>query len=153
MLDDDIMSTPSLSLLMCKCLHFWFVNSVTMTSLQVNKGKARSLDGKVCRDPLVDLIVYDCPENLPVPLISEDKVPSWNSDPTFEGIQNVFQFAEENLQDNGCLLVFHSYSLESRRMFAGLKNIFKKLDMKKEWLAFNQLDLASGVKPGQVVSS
>ena len=103
------------------------------------------------KDPLVDLIIYDCQENLPVPLISEKDVPSWNSDEACAGMQNAFQFAEDNLQDNGCVVVFHSYSLQSRRMFAGLQNVFKKLVMKKEWLAFNQLDLASGVTPRHTV--
>ena len=70
--------------------------------------------------PLVDLIIFDCQENLPVPLISEKDVPSWNLDEVCAGMQNAFQFAEDNLQDNGCVLVFHSYSLQSRRMFAGL---------------------------------
>ena len=100
----------------------------------------------------MDINIFDCQENLSVPLISEKHVPSWNSDPTCTGMQNAFQFAEESLQDNGCVLVFHSYSLQSRRMFAGLQNVFKKLVMKKEWLAFNQLDLASGITPSQTVS-
>ena len=100
----------------------------------------------------MDLVIFDCQENLPVPLISDKRIPSWNSDPTYAGMQNAFHFAEENLQDNGCVLVFHSYSLQLWRMFAGLQKVFKKLVMKKEWLAFNQLDLASGVTPGQTVS-
>lgn len=118
----------------------------------MDAGKPRSFEGRVSQEPLVDLIIYDCEEDLPVPLISEKDVPSWNSDPSRGGMQNAFQFAEDNLQDNGCVLVFHSYSLESRRMFAGLKNVFKKLVMKKEWLAFNHLDLASGTNPGHTVS-
>ena len=122
-----------------------------MTALQANVGKPRSLDGRVSKEPLVDLIIFDCQENLPVPFISEKDVPSWNSDPACAGMQNAFQFAEDNLQDNGCVLVFHSYSLQSRRMFAGLQNVFKKLVMKKEWLAFNHLDLASGITPGHTV--
>ena len=101
--------------------------------------------------PLVDLIIFDCQENLSIPLISEKDVRSWNLDEACAGMQNAFQFAEDNLQDNGCVLVFHSYSLQSRRMFAGLQNVFKKLVMKKEWLAFNQLDLALGVTPGHTV--
>ena len=119
--------------------------------MQANAGKPRSLDDKVSKDPLVDLIIFDCQENLPVPLIFEKDVPSWNSDPTCAGMQNALQFAEDSLQDNGCVLVFHSYSLQSCRMFAGLQNVFKKLVMKKEWLAFNQLDLASGIIPGHTV--
>ena len=103
------------------------------------------------KDPLVDLIIFDCQENLPVPLIFEKDVPSWNSDPACVGMQNAFPFAEDSLQDNGCVLVFHSYSLQSRRMFAGLQNVCKKLVMKKEWLAFNQLDLASGITPSHTI--
>ena len=67
-------------------------------------------------------------------------------------MQNAFQFAEESLQDSGSVLVFHSYSLQSRRMFAEVQNVFKKLVMKKEWLAFNQLDLASNITFGQTIS-
>ena len=104
------------------------------------------------KDPLVDLIIFDCQENLPVPLISEKDVPAWNLDPTCVGMQNAFQFAEESLQDNGCVLVFHSYNLQSRHMFAELQNVFKKLVMKKEWLAFNQLDLALGITSSQTIS-
>ena len=100
----------------------------------------------------MDLIIFDCQENLPVPLISEKDVLAWNSNPTCVGMQNAFQFAGESLQDNGSVLVFHSYSLQLRRMFAGLQNVFKKLVMKKEWLAFNQLDLASGITSGQTIS-
>ena len=72
------------------------------------------------KDPLVDLIIFDCQENLPVPLISEKDVPSWNSDEACAGMQNAFQFAGDSLQDSGCFLVFHSYSLQSCHMFAGL---------------------------------
>ena len=119
--------------------------------MQANAGKPWSLDGRVSKDPLVDFIIFDCQENLPIPLISEKDVPSWNLDPACAGMQNAFQFAEDSLQDNGCVLVFHSYSLQSRRMFAGLQNVFKKLVMKKEWLAFNQLDLALGITSGHTV--
>ena len=48
------------------------------------------------------------------------------------GMQNAFQFAKESLQDNGYVLVFFSYSLQSRCMFVELQNVFKKLVMKKE---------------------
>ena len=72
--------------------------------------------------------------------------------PNLCGNAKCVSFAEESLQDNGCILVFHSYSLQSRRMFAVMQNVFKKLVMKKEWLAFNQLDLASGITSGQTVS-
>ena len=71
--------------------------------------------------------------------------------PACAGMQNAFQFAEDSLQDNGYVLVFHSYSLHFRCMFTGLQNVFKKLVMKKEWLAFNQLDLALGITPGHTV--
>ena len=35
--------------------------------------------------------------------------------PNLCGNANAFQFAEESLQDNGCVPIFHSYSLQSRR--------------------------------------
>ena len=117
----------------------------------MNEGKACSFDGVVSQEPLVDLIIFDCQENLPVPLISDKCVPSWNSDPTFVGMQNAFHFAEENLQDNGCVLVFHSYNLQSRSLFVGLRKVYKKLVMKMEWLAFNQLDLTSGLAKNETV--
>ena len=79
--------------------------------MQANARKPRSLNGRVSQEPLVDLIIFDCQENLPIPLIFEKHVPSWNSNPSCAGMQNSFHFAEESLQDNGYVLVFHSYSL------------------------------------------
>lgn len=109
--------------------------------------KARTYDGKVNRHPGVDLILFDCQENLPVPEVSSpmSAVPTWNSDPEYEALNNAFLFAETHLQDNGCMIVFHSWCAESKGVIVGLCEAYPTLVVKAEWLGSNRMHLTSAV--------
>jgi hypothetical protein len=108
-------------------------------------GKNRVYDGVVNSCPGVDLILFDCPENLPVPEISfpMHAIPPWNSDEECEALNNVFLFAEKHLQDHGCLIVFHSRCGASKSNIAGLCLLYPTLVEKEDWLGMNRMHLTS----------
>jgi hypothetical protein len=96
--------------------------------------------------PGVDLIFFDCPENLPVPGLSSPstKVPDWNADVENEALQAAFQFAFKHLQDHGCMIVFHSWSADVRGDILGLCEAYRMVK-KKEWWGMNRLHLTSAL--------
>lgn len=100
------------------------------------------------RQPLVDLILFDCHENLPVPDVSTTimAVPTWNSDPDFEAMQTTFLFAENHLQDHGCMIVFHSWCAALKGNIQGLCETYPCLVKMKEWLGINRVYLTLDVK-------
>ena len=67
-------------------------------------------DGAVKQRPVFHLKLFDFQENLPMPGVSipDTAVPSWNSDPDYNMINEAFFFAEKHLEDHGCIVVFHS---------------------------------------------
>jgi hypothetical protein len=106
-------------------------------------GKACTYDGIVNRHPRVDLLLFDCQENLPVPEVSFPMhlVPAWNSDPEYEVLNNAFLFVETHLQDSGCMIVFHSWCAASKGVIVGLCNAYPELVQKSEWVGYNQMHL------------
>ncbi len=87
------------------------------------------------KKPLVDLVLFDCQENLPVPGVSSPPtaVPAWNEDPDFDGLQSAFAFAETHLQDHGCMIVFHSFCANSKAIIAGLCETYHMVKKKSGW--------------------
>ena len=71
------------------------------------------------RHPRIDLVIVDAPEDLVVPVISPQSVPSWNKRKT-NYFDQLFAFADCHLIDDGVVLLFH---LKDRR-------IAKKFDSK-----------------------
>lgn len=103
--------------------------------------------------PGVDLVFIDCPENLPVPGVSSPpmKVPEWNADPEGEAINAALAFAAKHLQDDGCVIVFHSWSTEAKSNIAGVCEIYRML-VKKEWMGMNRMHLTSAVDKTKTVN-
>lgn len=122
---------------------------------QWSAGKARTFGGNVTRKPLVDLIFFDCQENLPVPDVSSPAhaVPAWNSDPEYDALQNAFLFAEDHLQDHGCMVVFHSYCVASKGVIQGLCEAYPSLVKKTDWLGINRVHLTSALDKTTTVCS
>ena len=54
-----------------------------------------------------DLVIANLPEGLPVPtiLVPSSIIPTWNEKSEYY-LQELFDFADENLHDNGVLLFF-----------------------------------------------
>jgi hypothetical protein len=92
---------------------------------------------------MIDLVIADIPENLPVPNVSDPSysVPSWNAlDSDFLG--ELFDFSDKILHDDGALLLFHPddngdfrESIEDHFAAFGF-TIFK------EWLGVNHFRLS-----------
>ena len=124
------------------------------TSLQFSKGKSRKFHGVAMSKPALDLVLFDCQENLPVLGVSfpPTTVPAWNEDKEYEDLQSAFAFAELHLHDDGCMIVFHSFSAASKGNIIGLCETYQMLK-KKEWLGMNRLHLTSAVDVTTTVSS
>jgi len=102
---------------------------------------------------LVDLIIFDCQENLPVPGCSfpATTILAWNKDDEYEAIQMAFLFADMHLQDHGCMIVFHSYWTNSFGVIQGLGEAYLTFVKKYDWLGANQAYLTSTVDHSALV--
>ena len=102
----------------------------------------------------VDVIFIDCPENLPVPGLSKPPhvVPAWNADPDNEALQFMCSFAAEHLHDDGCIVLFHSYSRKSKENIAGVCEAYN-LVQKKDWMGMNRMHLTSTIDNAKTVPS
>lgn len=101
----------------------------------------------------MDLVLFDCHENLLVPSLSDppEVVSLRNADEEYEALQLAFEFAIMHLQDYGCMIAFHSFSSKSKANIAGLYDTYN-LVKKKEWLGINCLHLTSVVDVTTTVS-
>ena len=84
-------------------------------------GKNRMFEGVPNASLGVDVIFIDCPENLPMPGLSKPphEVPKWNTDPDDEALQLEYSFVAEHLQDDGCIILLHSYNIKSKKTLLG----------------------------------
>jgi hypothetical protein len=116
-------------------------------------GKSRVFDGVVNQWPGFDLMLFDCQENLPMLGVSsaDTEVPSWNSDPEYKMISEAFFFAEQHLQDHGCIVVFHSWSMDAKSTIAGLCDGYPVMVKKKEWMGMNRVHLTSPIDQNNTV--
>ncbi len=101
----------------------------------------------------MDLIIYDCPENLPVPGVDcpKGKVPTWNADEEQEALNSACAFAEKHLQDNGCIIVFHSWCADSKGDIAKMCETYSFMKI-KELMAMNRLLLTSAIDNNTTVN-
>ena len=102
----------------------------------------------------LDVIFIDCPENLPVPGVSKPAhvVPAWNADADDEALQFMCSFAVEHLHDDGCIVLFHSYSRKSKENIAGVCEAYN-LVQKKDWMGMNRMHLISAIDNAKMVTS
>ena len=92
---------------------------------------------------MADLVIADLPENLPVPNVSDPSynVPSWNAlDSDF--LDELFDFADEILHDDGALLLFHPD--DNGELRESIEDHFAAFGFTifKEWLGINRLRLS-----------
>lgn len=112
----------------------------------------RRYKGALNQQPCVDLMVVDMPEGLPVPGISvpATAIPHWNQD-SKEWLQPVFDFADQHLQDDGALIIFHPFRISTKSNILGYCKTYG-FEVRKEWWGMNRLHLASPSNPSTTVS-
>jgi len=122
--------------------------------LQMSAGKPRMFHSVPNARPGVDVIFIDCPENLPVPGLSTPlhKVPECNADVEAEALQLACSFAAPHLQDDGCIIVFHSWSVKAKSDIAGVCETYQ-LVKKKEWMGMNRMHLTLAIDDTKTVNS
>ena len=122
--------------------------------MQLSDGKTRLFEGVPNARAGVDVIFFDCPENLPVPGVSKPPhvVPTWNADPDDEALQFMCSFAAEHLQDDGCIVLFHSYSRKSKENIVGVCEVYN-LVQKKDWMGMNRMHLTSAIDNAKTVTA
>ncbi|KAG0614198.1 hypothetical protein M758_6G158200 [Ceratodon purpureus] len=93
------------------------------------------------KHPGIDLIIADAPEGLPVPVISEQEVPSWNVREK-DYVENLFYFASYHLTDVGCILLMHA---KDRKIERVLDDRSRAYDFRvvRDWWGYNPLPMAS----------
>ena len=117
-------------------------------------GKTRLFEGVPNARVGVDVIFTDFPENLPVPGLSKPPhvVPTWNADPDNEALQLMCSSPAEHLHDDGCIVLFHSYSMKSNENIVGVCEAYN-LVKKKDWMGMNRMHLTSAIDNAKTVSS
>ena len=87
-----------------------------------------------------------------MPCVSEppNVVPVWNADAGAEVLAGACTFAAEHLHDDGCVIVFHPYSLTSKQDLAGACKTFDLKKM-KDWLGMNRMHLTSPTEKAETV--
>ncbi len=117
-----------------------------------NKGsKERFFKGIQSDKPRLDLMIADMPEGLPVPNLSAppSTIPKWNeASPTW--LQEVFEFADGHIHDDGALIVIHPWKGSIRNNILGYASSYSFLK-KKDWWGMNRLHLASPVSLSSTV--
>jgi hypothetical protein len=124
---------------------FWF--------MQVGASREFFFSGKVVRKAVVDLIIAEYPDGLPVPGVSEfpEQVPHWN-----KHVQNFVKFTigfcQGYLHDDGALLLFYPDSVQIKKeVFSFLYN--NNLEVKEEWTIVNSLHLTHPIHISKRVSN
>ena len=79
-------------------------------------------------------------------------VPTWNADPDNEALQLMCSFAAEHLHDDGCIVLFHSYSRMSKENIARVCEAYN-LVQNKDWMEMNRMHLTSASDNAKMVSS
>ena len=57
-------------------------------------------------------------------------VPTWNADSDDEALQFMYSFIAEHLYDDGCIVMFHSYSRKSKENIAGVCEAYNLVQKK-----------------------
>ena len=121
------------------------INLSTFFWTQHKADRPRVFKGQSCRDPCVDLIIVDMPENLPVPTISEppEQVPLWNAAED-DWLDPIFDFADNHLVDDGAIIIVHPYKQSTKANILGYSKA-AGFTLFKDWTCMNRLHLASPV--------
>jgi hypothetical protein len=82
--------------------------------------RSRRHNGVVNAKATLDLIIVDLPKDLHVLTVSEpaDVVPPWNQSAD-SLLEAVFVFAEDYLQDDGAMIVFHPFQVDAKSTILG----------------------------------
>lgn len=125
---------------------------MSLFGVQHSEGKSRHFKGSATKHPFVDLIIADIPEGLPVPGISNPptSIPAWNQETT-DWLQPVFDFADNHLQDDGAIILFHSFRASTKGDILGYCEAFG-FEVRKEWWGMNRLHLTSPINQATTVS-
>ena len=117
-------------------------------------GKTRLFEGMPNARAGVDVIFIDFLENLPVLRLSKlpHVVLTWNADLDDEALQLMCSFVAEHLHDDGCIILFHSYSMKSKENIAGVYEAYN-LVKKKDWMGMNCMHLTSAIDNAKTVTS
>ena len=89
----------------------------------------------------MDLIIVDVPKGLLVPIVSNlaNVIPPWNQ--SVESLfKAVFLIAEDYLQDDGAIIVIHSYQVDTKSTILEYC-VEYSFETCKEWLYMNHLHL------------
>jgi hypothetical protein len=87
----------------------------------------------------MDLIIVDVPKGLLVPTVSDlaDVIPPWNQSAE-SLLKAVFVIAEDYLQDDGAIIVIHSYQVDAKSTILEYC-VEYSFETCKEWLYMNRL--------------
>jgi hypothetical protein len=121
--------------------------------------KKREQHGVADGSPLVDLVIFDVPENLPVPgILPAGEIPHWNklklntkSNGRQESpwIHRAFEFASAWLQDDGAVLVFYP---DSRFISNEIMSWAEWANLQEDkWFVSNKLPLTRPDYQGRTV--
>jgi hypothetical protein len=114
--------------------------------------KDRFFNGNFSNKAAVDLIIFDIPEGLPVPTVSSppDSIPQWNKF-SEDGLQAVFDFADNYLPDSGALLVMYPFSRDIKSYLLGCCEAFG-FKSQCDWWGMNRLHLTLPSNTSSTVS-
>ena len=123
-----------------------------MLLFQIGKGRkypVTSMEFKP-KHPGIDLIIADAPDGLPVPIISEHEVPSWNVREK-DYFENLFYFGSYHLTDVGCILLMHA---KDRKIERSLDDRSRAYDFRlvRDWWGYNPLPMTSTLPHQKLVS-
>jgi len=92
--------------------------------------------------------------NMPMSMISSPPtmIPAWNADEEYVTLQSAFGFAKKHLQDNDCVIVFHSWCVNSKSNVVGLCDTYSMVKI-KELMSGNHIHLISAVDNTMTISS
>ena len=113
--------------------------------MQHKADRPRVFKGESCKDPCVDLILVDIPENLPVPTISDPpgQIPPRNVAED-DWLDPIFDFADNHLVDDGAIIIVHPYRQSTKANILGYGKA-TGFTLFKDWTCMNRLHLASPV--------
>ena len=117
-------------------------------SLSCSPSRSRSFRGLPSVRGHADLVIADLPDGLPVPNVSvpSSLVPTWNLRPE-NYLHELFDFADEILDDNGALLLF--YPFDNGEVLDDIETFFDAFGFAicKEWMGVNYLPMSSARVP------
>jgi len=113
--------------------------------------KEHYFNGVLTKQPAVDLLIVDIPKGLPVPTVSipPSSIPQWNAF-SKKGLQDVFNFGENYLHDDGTLLILYPFTRHILSYILGFCEDFG-FKLQKKWVSVNRLHLMSALDLNETV--